>query len=85
MDILPNVNWSNTEQKIWDILKDGKGHHRTEFHSCLWDEMGERKTKTIITHMVNMRRKLQPHGLAIVCVFNNGWSYRLVRLISSEQ
>lgn len=53
-----------TEQKILDLLSDGKLHRAEEIHACLPDELGAREN--IHQHLSNIRKKLRAIGQDIV-------------------
>jgi hypothetical protein len=57
--------WTPTEQRIWNVLRDGMAHHETELRSCLDDEMGCQSLLSV--HLAYMRRKLKSSHLNIVC------------------
>jgi DNA-binding response OmpR family regulator len=68
-----------TEQKIIDLLNDGQRHLMAEMKLCLWD--GDETA--VYTHVGNLRRKLRPKGLDIVCEQNPKTTYRLMRQLLS--
>lgn len=65
------------ERRILEVLSDGKDHTKTELHGCLNDDMGPKSNVSV--HVFNIRKKIQPHGQDIVCVYyKRKWLYRHV-------
>lgn len=56
-----------TEQRIIDLLKDGKPHDRKELIGLLGDDQAS--NPTISVHLKNVRKKIAPHGKLIIPVF----------------
>jgi DNA-binding response OmpR family regulator len=72
--------FTRTEQAIFDILSDGKGHRRKDLHKTL---CGPSSPKTINVHICKLRKKL-PAGLEIVAVASqNGLVFRMMRQLVS--
>ena len=72
-----------TQRKIMQKLIDGRSHRVAELHTCLVDDLGP--VTNVRPHIVNIRRRIEPLGLTIVCVNKGtgaGTWYRLVRLFS---
>lgn len=55
-----------TEQRIIDLLKDGKPHWRAELKALLNDDMAG--PNAVAMHLRNVRRKIVKHRKMIVCV-----------------
>lgn len=70
--------FSETQQKIMDLLADGLPHTRAEVHGCLPDELAQ--VTAIERHISVMRGSLNARGLDIV---SRAGCYRLVRLLTS--
>jgi hypothetical protein len=60
--------WTPTEQRIWNVLRDGMAHHKQELHVCLDDELTINKDKSLGFHLCNMNRKLRRSHLNISCL-----------------
>ena len=79
--------YTPTQQRIWNVLKDGYPHSYHELFSCLADPEGAAIDRTagraVLQNMIKDLRKKMPTDLIIdqVCV---GYSrcYRLARHIS---
>lgn len=52
-----------TEQRFYDLLKDGKPHGILELRALLWDELAS--VSTVRVHVSHLREKLR--GSFIVC------------------
>ena len=73
-------NFTPTEQRMIDVLADGKPHRREELHACLGDEL--QPLTAIQMHICKMRKKLVGHD--ILCVARNrSYYYQHVRIIST--
>lgn len=73
------MTFTRTEQRILDILADGKPHLRADLFHCVPDELGHWHNLNI--HLSNIRRKL-PDGETILCELRSRRiCYRHVRLI----
>ena len=71
-----------TQQRILDLLSDGKPHRRLEIRSLLWDELSH--PHTIRKHISLLRKYVRPQGREIVCeLFQHGICYRLVVLLGT--
>jgi hypothetical protein len=74
-----------TEQRILEVLRDGGNHFRPELLRCLngkgEDSVCDRGAiVSVQQHIVNLRKKLLPIGQNIVCVYDAGrFGYRQVR------
>lgn len=55
-----------TERKMFRVLEDRKDHTREELHACLWDQEGS--INNIQMHISNLRRKVAPLSMEILCV-----------------
>lgn len=56
-----------TQQRIFDLLSDGKHHTYDELAECLWDENSLTPRETLRVHLHNLRKRLTPNGMEIVC------------------
>ncbi len=72
-----------TQQRIIDVLSDGKPHSRKELKGCLPDELAE--LKTVNVHIAHIRVKLRPIGEDIICEMGSMYQlgFRHVRLLTS--
>lgn len=71
-----------TQQRILDVLSDGKDHTRKELHSCLPDELSQ--LSAIQKHVSKIRKVLQPKGFLILCtIHNRRICYRYVRSVTA--
>jgi len=70
---------SKHEQKLYDLLSDGKEHGRKELLPCLDDELAS--MDLLRTYMYRLRKKLAPHGIAVINIY--GGSYRFLPLPES--
>ena len=71
-----------TQQRIVDLLSDGRAHTREEVQKCLVDELGP--VENIRPHLTSLRKILRPHGKDIACQLLNRKSYYvLVRVLAS--
>lgn len=67
---LPNLEklrFTPTQQKIMDLLSDGKPHAKDEIRECLWDTMTE--LRNVHVHITNLRTILRPWGYIITIKF----------------
>lgn len=71
-----------TQQRIMDVLRDGRPHDWREVAACL-DEQATRTS--VAPHLTALRKILRLKGLEIACVKQGyGTLYRLFRLVSSD-
>ena len=77
-----NLNgFTRTEQRMVEILEDGKRHTREELLESCRDELAS--MDTLYVHISNIRRKI-PAGQDILCVFRERrMHYQWVRLLHS--
>ena len=74
--------FTETEKKILLVLADGRPHRAEELMKCLTDELAEKYA--LWQHISRLRKKINPLGQDIVCVFVNRRNmYRHVRLLGS--
>lgn len=78
--------FTQTEQRILEILSDGMPHHGTELLGRVLGEHGS--LPTIQVHISNIRKKLLPIGQTILSECNprnaaGTYAYRHVRLLKS--
>lgn len=77
-----SIQFTPTEQKIIDILQDGRPHHRSELRDALDGEFTA--LVNVQNHLSRIRKKIQPMGQDIVCeLVNRRICYRQVRLLAS--
>lgn len=76
--------WTPTEQRIWDLLKDGRSHHRDEVLACLGDTEADRND--LAQHLTRMRKRLRPKDKEIVCILR-GYAvhFRLVKTLANDE
>ena len=77
-------DFTPTQRRILEVLKDGMPHKRKELIDCLQDEMADRID--LNCQLSLLRRKLRPIGHEIVCEYGQRmlW-YRHVLLIGRYQ
>lgn len=74
--------YSPIQQRLLTVLSDGLEHHRNDLMPCIGDELTT--VKNMRNHIRLLRRKLQPIGEDILCVWtSHGFRYRHVRLLSN--
>jgi hypothetical protein len=80
---MPNANgFTETQQRILELLSDGKPHRRMELKAQLPDELSSLTAMQM--HVSVMRKVLNPKGEDIVCRFTKeGISYQHIRLLSN--
>lgn len=77
------AKFTATEQRIMDLLADGKRHTRDELFSCLEDEM--QKKDNVNVHLTYIRRKIRPVGHDIISISQQGTTYyQHVTLVSTD-
>ncbi len=66
-----------TEQRIMDVLADGRLHASDDLHQCLSDnsEPLEGMLTSLPVHLSNMRKILRPRGEDICCYRDDGKTY----------
>lgn len=72
-----------TEQRLYDALADGEGHHKTELMKLLDDDMTTENTLRV--HLYKLRLKLKTVGEDVVAqqVGNRRLMIRRVRMLHS--
>jgi len=60
--------FTETEQKMLDVLADGEPHTYKELQGCLYDEQGT--YRNVARHMSRIRKRLKKKGETIVCVWH---------------
>jgi hypothetical protein len=77
--------WTPTQQRILDVLSDGRPHDRDELLKCLWDDLSGGGALRQQVYLI--RSVLRAVGEDIVCEF--GWRrtirYRHVRLLTAPK
>lgn len=73
-----------TEQRIYDLLRDGVPHGRSQLYRCLGDTDDPDLARTLLsTHISRLNDKIMPHGRKVTVFGNNGGAeYALVRLFA---
>lgn len=76
-------NLTRIEQKIFNVLADGKAHLVGELRRCIDDSWTE--NSTVRVHIAHLRRKLrsQGHGITFERLDNTS-AYRIVRLVAAD-
>lgn len=82
------IHFTPTQQRMLDVLKDGKGHTLAELQACLDDELTEKKAVNV--HLTYLRKKLRGLGRDVVAQLSfdetgRRFLYRQVRTMSSEE
>lgn len=76
-------DFTETQLKILKVLSDGRSHTKAELQACVPDELAS--ISALQVHISRLRKKLQPAGEDILCVFvARSFQYRHVRLLSQE-
>lgn len=83
--MLPILDLTPTERRMYEVLSDGSLHSSHELHGCLLDDMGP--VSNVKPHLTHLRKKLREHGLNITCVNGSGLPphYYLSRPISHRE
>lgn len=72
------------QQRILNLLSDGKRHSRVEIHGCLHDELS--KLNAIWGPISDLRKILRPKGEDILCeIQGRGIFYRHIRLLHTDE
>lgn len=70
-----------TQEKMLEILSDGKPHSRKELHSCC----GPSLLRVVGSHLRQIRLKIRPKGEDVVCVIvQRKFMYQHVRLLNGS-
>lgn len=74
--------YTDTQQRIINLLSDGKKHKKAEVLSCLLDKQAS--YSCLANHLCHLRKLLRPRGEDIICELS-GYNifYRHVRLLKS--
>lgn len=78
------VRFTPTEQRIVDLLSDGRYHTLEEMRRVMGDELAD--TCTVTVHLFRIRKKIKPHHQAILREKtgpDNVFRYRHVRILAS--
>lgn len=74
--------FTETQERMLAVLRDGMAHHRNELRECCPDNMTS--DSCIRAHLSNIRKVLRRRGEDIVCVWQDRClKYRHVRLLAS--
>lgn len=69
-----------TQQRIMDLLADGKGHTREELHKCMPDELSS--IANLYVHVHHLNRRLKQQGQEVVSRYEDGrYLYRHVQYV----
>ena len=82
--MIADAQLTKTEQKLFDLLKDGYRHHKNEIFNLL-DMVGDdHDMNSVKVHICKLRKKIEGQGLSIIVEW---WErkryYLLVRKINS--
>ena len=78
------VEFTETEQKIMNVLSDGNCHLMKELQLCLYDTLSP--STTVHVHLTAIRNKLRPIGQNISTTYQDGvFYYRHVRMIAATK
>lgn len=73
------IQFTDQEQRILNVLGDGKPHSVDELMTCLWDELSGRTA--LRTCLTAIRKKLEPYSQYIHCIESrNGGPSRYVHV-----
>lgn len=80
--VLPQKNYTPTEQRVIDWLSDGYRHRFEEYLGLDYDPS---ERKALIAQIGNIRRKLEGTGFGVICEARGRIRYyRIVRFISQD-
>lgn len=83
MSLIDWASFSPTERKIFELLRDGDKHTKSEIKETFSDHLCSDNTLRVHIHAIN--RKIRSKGQEVVCIRKNWTSYyRWVRIISDE-
>lgn len=72
-----------TEQRIWDVLSDGRPHRTHELVACLLDSQAT--PRNMRQHLSQIRAKIRASGEAVLCeIHNRQVHYRRVKLLTAS-
>lgn len=78
------IQLTATEQKLFDLLKDGQRHHKTEMYELLDMLPDESDNGALRAHIHRLREKLAGQGLQIIVEsYRRRGYYLLVRNVAS--
>lgn len=73
-----------TQQRMLDLLSDGKPHKKLELKGLLWDEHAN--VNTIQYHISYLRKYVRGRGQEVICeLYGFSVRYRLVELIGAAR
>lgn len=64
------TRFSPTQQKMLDVLADGKPHPAADLHACLYDDQGP--IANIYSHLTFLRKMLRAEGRDVASVRAGG-------------
>lgn len=70
---MPDIPLTPIQQRILQLLSDGRSHARAELHACLDDELA--MLTSLKFHVSRLRQKLRPTGRTVHCEIQHGTSY----------
>lgn len=77
------LNFTDIQQKIYDVLLDDEPHKRMELVLSFTDAASN--PKCLDPHLTRMRKLLRPIGQDIICQFHKRSNYfRLIRLVGFQ-
>lgn len=74
------LNLTETESKIWAVLRDEKLHSARELMNA-WDTMAE--MGALHVHIFNLRTKIKRYGYGIALLRDGQVYYQVVRRVQS--
>ena len=81
--MMATAEYTPTETRLMTVLGDGLRHTREELRTCIDDELAG--PTALQAHISNMRKKLNPGGLDIICENRMGIFDRLIRMINKSE
>ena len=76
------MKFTPIQERILQVLSDGRAHTKAELFACLDDELADRNGTAVNRQLGKMREQLRPNGEDIICEFYlKKYLYRHVRLI----
>lgn len=79
------LSFTPTQQRMIDILQDGRPHTKTELFECLPDQCSSHKAVNL--HLLKINKKLATRGQRILAVAgpwgNGSFRYQWVRLLEN--
>jgi DNA-binding response OmpR family regulator len=79
VQLMPELDLTPTEQRIFDLLLDMRWHSRTELVDCLPNADEHTDTRNVYNHVTALKRKLRDTDYRVL---REESDYRLVRITS---